>query len=383
MTNDFNETQPTPVSNSLADTAPQSIVSTPQDNTRGLSEGSAPEKASPPKKMPRGLIFGIGLLVLLLVAGFSGYGGYQSGIQQRLVAQATQISTQLDDQYQLGLQDLTAGRYDIARQRFEFILQNRPDYPGVTDSLAEALLGLERAAYTPTPTMTPTPAPTATPDLRSQQELFENAQKALAAQDWSNAIDNLLRLRKADPNYNAVRIDGMLYIALRNRGVEKILKLGDLEGGTYDLAQAEKIGPLDVEAKNYRVWVDLYAKGASFWELDWQQAINYFQQLAQIAPGLRDSSNWTALQRYQVALTRYAEQLANSGDWCAAYEQYIAAINAGASVGDAANTAASNCAPEPEETTAPTQEPGATPPGDSPTPTPPPAEPTAEPTAYP
>ena len=93
----------------------------------------------------------------------------------------------------------------------------------------------------------------------------------------------------------------MLYVALRNRGVEKISKQADLEGGIYDLALAERFGPLDLDARGWREWSQWYIRGASFWEVDWAKSISYFSQVAPIAPNLRDASGWTASDRYRIA----------------------------------------------------------------------------------
>jgi tetratricopeptide (TPR) repeat protein len=144
--------------------------------------------------------------------------------------------------------------------------------------------------------------------------------------DWTTAIDTLLILRKRDPTFMAVKVDGMLFVALRNRGVDKIARLADLEGGTYDLALAERFGPLDVEARNWRDWAALYVRGASFWEVDWAQAIYYFGQLVQIAPNLRDGSGYTAWERNILALLGYGDWFSRQGMYCEAQQQYEAAL---------------------------------------------------------
>jgi len=268
----------------------------------------------------------LGVLGLILVAVLSALSGYQAGITLRTDAEATQVSLQLDDQFELGLQDMQAKRYDLARQRFEYVIQMDPSYPEAQAKLAEVLLELNTTA---TPTTAPTPTPTPTPDLRGVEELFSQAQQSLANKDWSAAIDTLLSLRKADPAYQAVWVDDMLYVSYRNRGADKILKEGDLEGGIYDLSLAERFGPLDTDAKGYLTWARLYITGASFWEIDWGQAVYYFGQVAPALPNLRDGSGWTAAERYRLALIGYGESLANNKDWCAAQEQYEIALTLG------------------------------------------------------
>jgi tetratricopeptide (TPR) repeat protein len=118
----------------------------------------------------------------------------------------------------------------------------------------------------------------------------------------------------------------LLYISLRNRGIQKIAQQADLEGGTYDLALAARFGPLDVEDNNWRDWAVLYTRGASFWDVDWEQAVYYFSQLAQIAPNLMDASRLTAVERYRLALIGFGDWLARQERWCEAEEQYEIAL---------------------------------------------------------
>jgi tetratricopeptide (TPR) repeat protein len=362
---------------------PSRSATSPADAAAAFTTAAKPRK--------RGLQFGLtivlGLVALVAVATLSAFGGYNAGISDRLAAEGTQLADETIRQYGLGIQDLEAGRYEIARQRFEYIISIAPEFPGAVDRLADAMLGLNATA---TPTIVPTPTITPTPDLRDVQSLFEESIQAMQASEWTTAIDNLLALRKKDPTYNSVAVDGMLYVALRNRGVDKILRLADLEGGTYDLALAERFGPLDAEARNYRIWVNLYVTGASFWEIDWSNAVFYFSQVAPMAPGLRDASGWTAAQRYVIALTSYGDLLADQDEWCRAEEMYRSALTAGAdgSVETKAVEAAQRCLLGVEE------EDDDQPPGDGreglePTPTPegdntaPPGDPTPTPESYP
>ncbi len=73
----------------------------------------------------------------------------------------------------------------------------------------------------------------------------------------------------------AARVDGLLYLSLRSRGVQKIYKERNLQGGIYDLAVAEKFGPIDLQVKTARNLARLYLYGVSFWEVDWAKAVEY------------------------------------------------------------------------------------------------------------
>jgi tetratricopeptide (TPR) repeat protein len=332
----------------------------------------------------------VGIITLLIIGFMAAFGGYRSGLNQRQNVQSTQIAAQVKEQFDMGVKDLQALNLDLARQRFEWVIRQSPDYPGITEMLAQVEM-LQN--ITASPTLAPTPTLTPTPDLRSVEELYTQAQQSMAGGDWSTAIDTLLKLRKEAPTLHAVEVDGMLYIALRNRGVDKI-RSADLEGGTYDLALAERFGPLDVEANNWRSWAELYVTGASFWDVDWTQVIYYFKQVADMAPNLMDGSGWTSVMRLATAYMKYGDQLASGGDWCKAEDQYQLALDLGPNPGfkPTASYASDKCRvrnekltphPTATATTVPAGEtPTATqpaPPGATETPTPP--QPTAPPTS--
>lgn len=312
--------------------------------------GEAPPQELPTRRSWRWAIYALlGLLLLGGIALVSAYGGYLSAIELRLNNEATQAFSEAQRQFELGMQDLQAQRYDLARQRFEYVIRINPNYPGVTEALAQALLALNTTA---TPTLVPTPTLSPTPDLRGQEELYLQAREFMAGGDWTAAIDTLLLLRKRFPDYLTVEVDGLLYMALRNRGVQKIAQQADLEGGTYDLALAASFGPLDVEARNWRDWAVLYVRGASFWDVDWEQAVYYFSQLAQIAPNLMDASRLTAVERYYLALVGYGDWLARQERWCDAANQYQLAANlrSDPEVAPTAAFIAEQCANPPQET---------------------------------
>ena len=379
------ETQPMPLDDETqqittdSDGSPENL----QDDASSVGETSGDEwdelpadgnngKKSRVRSLPLLIIFS--LVALLLIAATSAYGGYLSGINERTNFEGTQVAQQVDEQYQLGLQDLEAKRYELARQRFEYVIRLDPNHPGVTEKLALVLLELNTTA---TPTLVPTPTLTPTPDLRGAEELYSQSQILLADGKWTEAIDTLLKLRKDEPDYQTVKVDSMLYVALRNRGVERILREGDLEGGTYDLALAEKFGPLDVEASNMRTWADLYKTGASFWGLDWGQATFYFGQIIVVAPNLRDNTNMTAAERFRIASIKYGDFLTVSKEWCLAQQQYEAALNFGSnpSVEPTATWVTKKCTNSQKEDEPPPP-PAATPTIEAPATEAPPAEPT-------
>ena len=320
---------------------------------------SAGELKHPPKPPKRGrlkylFIALLGLLVLFSIAVGSGIAGYQSGISIRKDVQATQVVSLVQEQFELSIQDIEQNAFDRARQRLEYVILLDPDYPGATEKLADVLLNLSTTA---TPTQVPTPTVSPTPDMRGNEELFNQATQYSANNEWTNSIDTLLKLRKVDPNYRTVEVDGLLFLALRNRGMDKIMKEADLEGGIYDLTLAERFGYLDTEAQSLKNFSSLYITGASFWGLDWVQAVDYFSQVAPHAPGLTDGSGWTAADRYRLALSAIAYQLADEGRFCKAVDQFQLALSYGydAQVEQDMAAARANCEKgKPQEEATPT-----------------------------
>jgi tetratricopeptide (TPR) repeat protein len=266
----------------------------------------------------------VALSVMALVA-IGLMGGYGSGINQRFTARDTQLSGQLDEQFQLGELAYKAGNYDLAKQYFEFVLQTDSNYPGIQTAYTDLLLRLQ---VSPTPLYSPTPHISPTPDLRGAEEIYNSAFQLLNSNDWNGAISNLDSLRKTNPNYRTAEVDGMYYLALRQRGIEKITTVCqnvNLEGGIYDLTLAERFigtGNLDSYADSLRTYARLYIIGASFWDQDWVQAQNFFSQVMIGFPNLTDSSCMSATRRWLVATFKIADQELLYGNPCHAEDQY-------------------------------------------------------------
>jgi tetratricopeptide (TPR) repeat protein len=287
----------------------------------------------------------IGIFGFILLIGLGGYGGYSSALGARESAKVQIINQQLGEQYQFALVDMQFGRYDVAKQRLEFILQNDPTFPGALDTLTQVLV----LSNQPTPTPTASVPPTA--DFSGAESAFAKAQQLVAAQDWPNALSALDQIRKLDPTYNASLVDGMYYFSLRNYGVA-LIGQGNLEGGIYQLTLAERFGPLDNYAHVLHDNARFYLNAASFWELDWKRAAEDFSQLN--GTGLWDGT-MTATERYYYASMRYGDKLVGNGNYCDAYEQYKNAQAIGALDGIAsknANQAYQQCYPPTEIPTA-------------------------------
>jgi len=288
------------------------------------SEGTQPSKPvsstqpNKPKRRRTTFLFNaFGLLVILAIAVFGGYG---SGISIRKETKSSAILQQLGEQYQLALVDMQFGRYDNAKQRLEFIIENDPSFPGAQDTLTQVLVQMNtQSTSQPAATITPTISPT--PDFSGVEEAYTKAQQLITAQDWPGTLGVLDQMRKLDPNYQTAQVDGMYYFALRNYGYDLIAKQGNLEGGIYQLTLAERFGQLDNNANGIREGARYYILGASFWELNWEQALFYFNQIYAGWPSLWDGT-MTASDRYRIASMRYGDELYGQKNYCDAVDQY-------------------------------------------------------------
>ena len=260
-----------------------------------------------PSRWPRLRWFALLIPAAVLLASAAGYlvgGRQQQAARQRAVAEIAR------QQYELGAQDLQAGRFQLAAERFEYVIRLDPSYPEASARLIEALVAIEE------PLASATPAPTPTPNLAPVEELFAQAQSAFADEDWTRVIDTLLALRAKDPAYRAADADGMMFAALRNRGLYLIRIEWQLEPGLYDLSRAERFGPLDKEAEDWRTSARFYLYADTYMGLDWGEATSLFLRICAPA-GL-----WDSCDRAAEAAQHYAEQLLAMTDVCAAQQEY-------------------------------------------------------------
>jgi len=260
------------------------------------------------------------LFFAVVVIGCALLTGYAAGVEEREVARLVHESQSVQEQLQLGIDDLLAARYELARQRFEYVLRLQPDFPEAVELLNMALGGLNQPTVTPTSAITPTPVtPTPTPDLSSRESIFASAQAALSRGDWSGALDLLLLLRSGDPMLHLAEVNQMMAAALRNRGMQK-LQSGLLEQGLYDLSLAARFGPLDSQAEAWRSSAAFYLLANSYFGLDWRLASQYFAQIC-------SAGAWGACRKYAISAHGYGDLLAATNDPCQAQLQYQASLN--------------------------------------------------------
>ena len=245
---------------------------------------------------------------MIVVLGLAGIAGYSAGMKQREASGLANVEKVSKEQFDTGVDDYVAGRYELARQRIEYVLELDPDYEGASEMLGMIMTALNQ----PTPTVKPlnSPTPSITPDLDSLEGIFGSAQEAFSREDYDSALKYLLLLRAEDPEYRLAEVNQIMAVALRNRGMAKLYR-GDLEQGIYDLNLAERFGPLDNQAVSWRNSAAFFMFANSYYGLDWALATEYLGQIcvAQI---------WGACYKYADAAREYALQLIEDGDFCSA-----------------------------------------------------------------
>ncbi len=294
-----------------------------------------------------------GILLVLVILILGGVTGAARGINDRVSLAETQAAPRIQAQLDGARLDIEEGRYQVALGRLDWVLEEMTDFLSEANlaeigELYSQTLVLISSIGTPTPQPSPTPIEpvfTPTPDLRPVEELYETALALIAQGAWDEAIRTIAALRENNLTYRAVEVDGMLYMALRNRGLNKILVEGSLEPGIYDLSLAERFAPLDSRAEGLRTWTRLYLTGASFWEVDWSQVVFYFEQVYPHLPNLRDGTFMTATERYRIGAVEYAQELMAAGEYCEAqaYFERAQSISADPSVQPLAQDAAEAC----------------------------------------
>ena len=314
MSETTGSTQPTKATqpNKAQNPAP---IQEPEESTQEI-------KPRPQKKLA-GRIgrFFLNLLIFLLIVGLGIFGGYKVGISIRVEREKELVGQRLSDQFSRALVDIQFGNYGPAQTRLEYIIGIDPSFPGAMEKLTEVMV----LSTIPTATPVVSPTPELIVDDTNYEGLLAQAQQLIAAGQWQNALTVLDTLRAKDSTFHTVAVDGMYYFALRNLGVE-LIQAGNLEGGIYELTLAERFAPLDNTAHILRDNARFYNTAASFWELDWKLASEYFYQLN--GSGIWDGT-MTATERYRIAAMRYGDQLYGEGQFCAADEQYQAAQTAG------------------------------------------------------
>lgn len=170
----------------------------------------------------------------------SGLAGYQDEARAvRDENDATRVA-EVATQYQLAVEDETAGLDEFARDRYEYILTEEPGYLDVQARLQQvnvrlaytatplpptATFTLTQAPDTPTPSITPT-APestevlaTATRDPFNVEDAYDTAYAYYISGLHEETIERLNIVLQINPDYRRAEVDEMLFDALKTQAI--------------------------------------------------------------------------------------------------------------------------------------------------------------------
>ena len=345
-----------------------------------LKSGGPETKASKPRKKRGGKWVWLGILVFVLLIAAGVFFGYRNGVQRRITNEKMILMDQIAFQLEWTYKDIDAGRYENAKSRLDFIIDKYPEFPGIADLMAQVIGKMNELTPTPTQILIATPEPgvTVTPDLRGAEEKFAQLTQQIANQEWNQAVQTVQSLKESNFDYRAIEVDGLYFIALRNRGIQRIWA-GELEQGMYDLSVAAEMGALDSQAAGAESWGTTYLTGASYWDVNWPGAVEIFGQLYAQSPYFSDSTGMTTAERYRVALYRLGDVYAAQGDYCTASSYYNQSLAVGGNLDiQVTATAYAEACANPVTTPAPPQDVTPTPPAPTDNP-----QPTIDPSATP
>ncbi len=276
---------------------------------------AAPTVASQPVPRPSSTkarrISATTLLILAFACSFmgliiaAGLGGVYAGLQDR----KTDEQAQADKFYQEGLANRTAGKLQLAKADFEYVLQINSNYPGASEQLKQIA-----------DLLTVKPTPTSVVQVNVTGQLYQDGVDAYHQKNWQKAIEVLTQVRVIDPAYQKDQITQMIYQAALTYGQE-LLKADRLEEAIAYLDQAAYLKPLPADVETQVQYARMYITARDYWNVNWEKAIESFGELYKVGPSYRDT-----FARYVEAYIQYGDERTRAGDPCTAQKQYEEAL---------------------------------------------------------
>ncbi|RLT41030.1 MAG: hypothetical protein DWI57_07535 [Chloroflexi bacterium] len=273
-------------------------------------------------RMPRifWVMVSVSTLLAVAIILFLVLRGIQDGRIQSVAQRRQQIAILL--QQAVDLRSDNNPREALIRYQEVLKLDGENDeaIAGIGELLDAPLTAAPEAVVTPTPTPTPElPAPTAT-SLNSLEGVWADARALYNAGRWADAIARLLQVRATDQGFESAQVEEMLYTAYVSLGTEKS-NSGSLEEAVNLFDKALALRPDAVETRTLRDVTAEYVDALTYLYADWPKVIELLEDLYQRNPNYRD-----VRQRLQDAHVEYADSLSRQNDWCAATQEYAAAI---------------------------------------------------------
>jgi TolB protein len=231
------------------------------------------------------------------------------GVYDGLKDRARQSLDIAQDHYELGMSYLEDNQYELAIAEFELALRHDSSMQNAQAYLKEAK-ELAESEITPTSETRQDAART----------LYVQAVTQYEAGNLDQTLEVLDELRGLDPDFQRENVKTMLVIAHSQLGLDA-LRSDSLDEAAAHFEAVLELDPENGDAQEQLNLLDLYQVALNQWQQDWTATIQSLKGLYALAPEYKD-----VRVRLRDAYLFHAQDLADEGNWCRAYEQYAAAV---------------------------------------------------------
>lgn len=197
---------------------------TPLDTQDLLDAGTDMQRAGTPCLLSV-VVIGITTCMCIAVIVMAAVAGYRDELDVIQTEEAADVRATSVVQYELALNDIEAGRWELASERLQFINERIANFEDTANLLQQAAIQLSQTptpvmtntpvppSATPTLTMTPTPEISPTPTMSLIAQAFQDGENFYTTQRWEEAIEMLEIVKDLDPTYRPQDVDRMLFDA--------------------------------------------------------------------------------------------------------------------------------------------------------------------------
>ncbi|MGE5137827.1 MAG: hypothetical protein ACM3JD_00070 [Rudaea sp.] len=293
---------------SLSNPTPSTIPE-PAGSPRAAQPTLPLAPANPARRRgPRLFILGALVAVALALLIPAALGVYV-GLQER----SAYLERQAQAHFQQALAYEAENYAELAMAELQIAVKFDPNYGPALDKL-------EELKSQNSPNGTPTPAGAAIAD-----QLWKRAQGAIAQQQWSDAIDYLEEIERADANYRPGEVKPLLVKAYLNGGKQSVT-MGQIDQARSRFEALLALDPKNVEAQPLFDRSVLYLNGTQAVSTNPPSAVVSLQQLYQQDPKFYDVK-----EQLFDALIVYGDTAMRQGSYCVAAREYGQAMNLGES----------------------------------------------------
>jgi len=277
------------------------------------------------------LIGGTLFLLALLIVGLAGAAGWTTGQREaNRLATATR-SAAIDEQLRLLPADVASGNRVLLDARIQWLATQTPGVFGLDAVRITATALYNNSLPTQTPTASPTLPASPTPEAvqvvvptpggsgYDLVAILGQAQNAMAASQWEDAIELLDVVLAADPAYQTVEVRRLMGQALNNYAAA-LYNEGLPAAANLIVSRAEEFGTLAEGLSYERYAAELYLTARGSVGTGSQTAINALQELIGLGAAGRYYNQ--ALQLLYDAYINRGDGLVYAGNPCGAVGEY-------------------------------------------------------------